>query len=190
MDDEEAIATASLLAVAAADGEGAAPSPQRDEDEDEDAMNVDDDESSRDSRDDDDDDEEEEGESVDGSGGDRDRDEGEDEEGEDEDGSFSEESSEEESGYRAPIIDGRKVTFTVRDLNDNLVCTLCDCYFRHATMVTECLPRQVCVCASYMYLSVAVALRRLEQGLVCAAPPLLEHERRCRVFSLYIVLYD
>jgi len=189
MDDEEAIATASLLAVAAADGEGAAPSPQRDEDEDEDAMNVDDDESSRDSRDDDDDDEEE-GESVDGSGGDRNRDEGEDEEGEDEDGSFSEESSEEESGYRAPIIDGRKVTFTVRDLNDNLVCTLCDCYFRHATMVTECLPRQVCVCASYIYLSVAVALRRLEQGLVCAAPPLLEHERRCRVFSLYIVLCD
>ena len=78
---------------------------------------------------------------ADGSGGD---------DGSDESGSYSSESGSESSsddgGYRAPIMDGRKVTFTVRDLNAHLVCSLCDCYFRNATAITACLPKQCTFC--------------------------------------------
>ena len=70
--------------------------------------------------------------------------------GSDDSGSYSSgsgsESSSDDGGYRAPIMDGRKVTFRVRDLNPHLVCSLCDCYFRNATTITACLPNQCTFC--------------------------------------------
>jgi hypothetical protein len=63
--------------------------------------------------------------------------------GEDNNGEQREETEEgggeDEDDEDTPISDNRNVTFQVRDLNNHLVCRLCDGYFRDAHTVTECL---------------------------------------------------
>jgi len=60
--------------------------------------------------------------------------------------------SEEDNGYREPIVDGRNITFKTRILNQYLVCSICMGYFRDPHTIKECLHTFCKVCI-FKYLS-------------------------------------
>eukprot|EP01118_Nematostelium_gracile_P010685 TRINITY_DN3721_c0_g1_i1.p1 TRINITY_DN3721_c0_g1~~TRINITY_DN3721_c0_g1_i1.p1 ORF type:complete len:261 (-),score=51.56 TRINITY_DN3721_c0_g1_i1:47-829(-) len=57
---------------------------------------------------------------------------------------------EEEDTYREPILDGTKMTFKTKILNQYLLCSLCMGYFRGATTIIECL-HTFCKSCIYKY---------------------------------------
>jgi len=63
-----------------------------------------------------------------------------------------EEEVEEETKYIAPVLDGRNMTFKTRILNEYLLCSLCEGYFKDAITIKECL-HTFCKSCIYKYLA-------------------------------------
>mmetsp|Transcript_19128 Transcript_19128/g.28612 ORF Transcript_19128/g.28612 Transcript_19128/m.28612 type:complete len:358 (+) Transcript_19128:128-1201(+) len=74
------------------------------------------------------------------------------EEDEDEDGDEDEDEDEDEDRkFVQPIKDGREIRLNIKDMNEHLVCKLCNGYFREAYTIMECLHTFCKVCL-YKYL--------------------------------------